>query len=62
MLEADGGGCGGLRRGGGGGEEEEDAVDDACWAFTVEDRSTPVGGLMIGFLHTVVRISLTLWL
>lgn len=35
-----------MRSGGGGGEEEEEAVDEACWEFI----STPVGGLMIGFL------------
>lgn len=52
-----------MRRGGGGGEEEEEAVDEACWAFASaeEDNSTPVGGLMIGFLAPVVRASLTLW-
>lgn len=51
-----------MRRGGGGGEEE--AVDEACWELTsvVEDISTPVGGLMIGFLAPVVSVSLTLWL
>lgn len=53
-----------MRSGGGGGEEEEEAVDEACWEFTSveEDISTPVAGLMIGFLATVVRVSLTLWL
>lgn len=53
-----------MRRGGGGGEEEEEAVDEACWEFTSveEDISTPVGGLMIGFLAPVVSVSLTLWL
>lgn len=44
---------------GGGGEEEEEAVDDACCelasaaAVEEEDKSTPVGGLMIGFLPPV---------
>lgn len=53
-----------MRRGGGGGEEEEEAVDEVCWEFTSaeEDISTPVGGLMIGFLAPVVSVSLTLWL
>lgn len=53
-----------MRRGGGGGEEEEEAVDEACWEFASaeEDISTPVGGLMIGFLAPVVRVSLPLWL
>lgn len=53
-----------MRRGGGGGEEEDEAVDEACWEFTSveDDKSTPVGGLMIGFLAPVVRVSLTLWL
>lgn len=38
-------------------------MDEACWEFTsAEDISTPVGGLMIGFLAPVVRVSLTLWL
>jgi len=51
---------GGVRRGGGGGEEGDEAVDEACWEFTrvEEDISTPVGGLMIGFLVPVVRVSL----
>lgn len=41
-----------MRRGGGGGEEGEEAVDEACWEFPSEeeDISTPVGGLMMGFL------------
>lgn len=53
-----------MRRGGGGGEEEEEAVDEACWEFisVEEDISTPVGGLIIGFLAPVVSASLTLWL
>lgn len=53
-----------MRRGGGGGEEEEEAVDEACWEFTSveEDISTPVGGLIIGFLAPLLRVSLTLWL
>ena len=53
-----------MRRGGGGGEEEEEAVDEACCEFTSveEDKSTPVGGLMIGFLGPVGRFSLTVWL
>lgn len=44
-----------MRRGGGGGDEEEEAVDEACWEFTrlEEDISTPVGGLMMGFLVMV---------
>lgn len=48
-----------MRRGGGGGEEEEEAVDEACWEFiSVEDNSTPVGGLIIGFLATTVSLTL----
>lgn len=49
-----------MRRGGG--EEDEEAVDEACWEFTSveEDISTPVGGLMIGFLIPVGRGSLPL--
>lgn len=65
MLEEDDwGGCGGVRRGGGGGEDEEDAVDEACWELTraEEDNSTPVGGLMMGFLGTILRMSLIIWL
>lgn len=56
-------GCGGVRRGGGGGEDDEEAVDEACWELISagEDISTPVGGLMMGFLATVVSGSLTLW-
>lgn len=53
-----------MRRGGGGGEEEEEAVDEACWEFTSveeEDISTPVGGLIIGFLAPVVSVSLPRW-
>lgn len=59
-MEVDCGGCGGVRRGGG--EEDEEAVDEACWEFTSveEDISTPVGGLMIGFLIPVGRGSLPL--
>lgn len=53
-----------MRRGGGGGEDEEDAVDEACWELTraEEDNSTPVGGLMMGFLGTILRMSLIIWL
>lgn len=52
-----------MRRGGGGGEEEEEAVDEACCELTSveEDISTPVGGLMIGFLTPLPTVSLGLW-
>lgn len=62
MLEEADIGCGAVRRGGGGGEEGEEAVDEACCEFPreEEDISTPVGGLMIGFLTPAVPVSLTL--
>lgn len=62
LEEADWGSCGGVRSGGGGGEDEDEAVDEACWELTkVEDISTPVGGLMIGFFATVASVSRGLW-